>query len=490
VCKLAFGAWQLNYSNLVSECQGGVFAPTGTYSPMFNDIWSLAIILLNLATGRNPWKSASASDPTFQAYLRDPMGFLPTVLPISNEINAILVRMLEVDWRDRMTLPELRQAIEEVDSFYSDGVIFEGSMARCPWEAGMDIDSASSSKESVPRPASSQSDLKSHWSNDSLSDSDIAFNSQSADHESSYGHWSEYASCAPTWGFESPASSSRGFANLKMYDAPRTPPSTRSSLSSSGSQSGSLPTTPNSMDMTFAGKMDVSSKVLTVNTERCNPRYYNERMTSCSTDSSMMQTAIEYDPYSSSFFLASPPLKSLAIPSTVDLGKSPPGEDREMDGVSSWNYSATDLSLRSMYSRTSRIDCDADAEHEDPDTIVWPEFRTQPITVPQPRHASLNFPSFSTSRPALSPSKKSGETRSIGSSLFRFFPRSPPSSSSSARGPAYADSSVSRTPSPSPSAWTSPRAAVSSQDGGWRRRAKVPTRHWFSPGKLFSGIGA
>jgi serine/threonine protein kinase len=46
---------------------------------MFNDIWSLGIILLNLATGRNPWKSATPGDPTFQAYLRDPMHFLPTV---------------------------------------------------------------------------------------------------------------------------------------------------------------------------------------------------------------------------------------------------------------------------------------------------------------------------------------------------------------------------------------------------------------------------
>ncbi|KAF8903373.1 kinase-like domain-containing protein [Gymnopilus junonius] len=126
------------------ECQGGEFAPTGHYSPMFNDIWSLGIILLNLATGRNPWKSATPNDPTFQAYLRDPMGFLPSVLPISPEINEILVRMLEVDWRERSTLREVRYAIEEATTFYSDGAVFEGSMARCPWESGMDIDSASS----------------------------------------------------------------------------------------------------------------------------------------------------------------------------------------------------------------------------------------------------------------------------------------------------------------------------------------------------------
>jgi serine/threonine protein kinase len=56
---------------------------------MFNDTCSLGIILLNLATGRNPWKSAAADDPTFQTFLRDPLNFLRSALPIS-EVNDIL----------------------------------------------------------------------------------------------------------------------------------------------------------------------------------------------------------------------------------------------------------------------------------------------------------------------------------------------------------------------------------------------------------------
>ena len=44
-----------------------------------------------------------------------------------------------------MTLRDVRYAIERVDNLYSDGVVFEGSMARCPWEAGMEIDNLSSS---------------------------------------------------------------------------------------------------------------------------------------------------------------------------------------------------------------------------------------------------------------------------------------------------------------------------------------------------------
>ncbi|EIN08476.1 kinase-like protein [Punctularia strigosozonata HHB-11173 SS5] len=132
------------------ECQGGRFAPTGTYSPLFNDIWSLGIILLNLATGRNPWKSASLSDPTFHAYLQSPHNFLPTVLPISDELNDVLIRTLEVDWRKRITLRELRRQIRLIDSFYSEDAIFEGSMARCPWEAGVDLDSESEESDIQP----------------------------------------------------------------------------------------------------------------------------------------------------------------------------------------------------------------------------------------------------------------------------------------------------------------------------------------------------
>lgn len=85
--------------------------------------------------------STTPSEPFFQGYLRDPMGFLPSILRISAELNKVLVRMLEVDWRDRSTLREVRYPIMKITTFYSDGVVFEGSTARCPWECGLDIDS-------------------------------------------------------------------------------------------------------------------------------------------------------------------------------------------------------------------------------------------------------------------------------------------------------------------------------------------------------------
>lgn len=106
---------------------------------MQNDTWSLGIILLNLVTGRNPWKSATPDDATYQAYRRDPSRFLPSVLPISDELNKILVRVLDTNWQTRITLPELRVCLQNIKNFYSENVIFEGSLARCPWEAGLDL---------------------------------------------------------------------------------------------------------------------------------------------------------------------------------------------------------------------------------------------------------------------------------------------------------------------------------------------------------------
>ena len=146
------------------ECHGGQFAHNGSYSPLLNDIWSLGNILLNLLTGRNPWKSASLSDPTFYAYLQDPARFLPTVLPISDEVNALLVRVLDIDWRRRLTVTEMKESVKQIDNFYSDDVVFKGSMARCTW-----VVEASKTNASV-----------SQWSPDSKSDSSMVFASYSA----------------------------------------------------------------------------------------------------------------------------------------------------------------------------------------------------------------------------------------------------------------------------------------------------------------------
>ncbi|KAJ2914115.1 hypothetical protein MD484_g6286, partial [Candolleomyces efflorescens] len=340
------------------ECQGGAFAPGGKYSPMFNDIWSLGIILLNLATGRNPWKSATADDPTFQAYLRDPYGFLPTVLPISPELNDILVQMLEVDYRQRMRISEVRRSIMELTTFYSDGVVFEGSMARCPWEAGMDIDSESSEENvrdvpspqpSVSSPVQEEPRLSSRWSKDSL-----VFEGKSSIDDNAYGvPWPEYSSCGATWAFESPVSSNSSDEEPFPLERSETP-----SEASTESPTPSLPTTPNSFDMTFSAqqpKLDLLRPPfagLTINTNLSKPRIFranNSITESFSTESDMMHTAIEYDPYSSLFFLQTP-ISAKLIPESAITAVA---EDKEMTSPSLWRRSYIEMSSPSQYSSDS-----------------------------------------------------------------------------------------------------------------------------------------
>ncbi|TFK72070.1 kinase-like protein [Pluteus cervinus] len=291
------------------ECQGGDYAPTGNYSPMFNDIWSLGIILLNLATGRNPWKSATAEDPTFQTYLQDPYNFLPTVLPISAEVNDILTRMLEVDWRERATLPEIRMALEEVTTFYSDGVIFEGSMARCPWEEGMDVDdSDSSTQEDVPAPPSKSDNgdarSRSLWSKESSVGVIIA--NRTLEDQSSYGRWEEFASYGLDYRKSPPSQSYRNFSEMDTYDRPHTPLSAPCSLSSTDSESSSLPNTPGKLAVTFAAASAEAEprKGLTIDTNYNSNQLYhaNDSVTIYSASSEMVPGTLD-DP--SSYFLSS-----------------------------------------------------------------------------------------------------------------------------------------------------------------------------------------
>lgn len=527
-------------SSLLIECQGGHFAITGNYSPMFNDIWSLGIILLNLTTGRNPWKSATPDDQTFQAYLRDPLGFLPTVLPISLELNDILIRMLEVDWRERITLPELRLAIEDVNSFYSEGVVFEGSMARCPWESGMDIDSDSSedTKGSELPANSEQADPVSRWSKESSSDIVFARHSN-AGSASSYGvPWTEYSSCAATWAFESPSSSTSDDETLKKPDQSTTPVTPVSGESSP-------PITPNSLDMVFGRKAKMPPrKALTIDTNFAQPMFYNLNASMASTKTSIMQTAVEYDPYSSSFFLASPTSNSYTsinmpvsmLPSVTSL------DDKQMDSPTIWASSATEMSSPSVYSSGSSSTDSMKFTRSttpSPDT-VWsgsgfraeveclppspPSQTSSPVcdvmtNVLSPSRASVYLPKRSYDSGDVSPSARieigtaTASTKPKATSIFnpiKFFPRvsSPtPSASQPTTNTGSQPRHTSEPPTtppcdktphapPFPTPWSvvSPQGESSRARPSAQRDRRISTfrspRNWFTPGKFFASTGA
>ncbi|KAI8644316.1 kinase-like domain-containing protein [Parasitella parasitica] len=101
------------------ECQGDLFQNSSDrvgYATGPNDIWALGVILINLATGRNPWTQASLKDETFRAYLADP-DFLLSILPISKELNRILKRIFCIDPMRRIRLPELIERIRNCKYF-------------------------------------------------------------------------------------------------------------------------------------------------------------------------------------------------------------------------------------------------------------------------------------------------------------------------------------------------------------------------------------
>ncbi|KAI8335817.1 kinase-like domain-containing protein [Chlamydoabsidia padenii] len=103
------------------ECQSGMIRNHQRikgYSTQQNDIWSLGVILINFATGRNPWKQANMQDPTFAAYVQKPKHFFRRILPgISDELDRILGRIFCLDPALRISLPELKFRILKCQSF-------------------------------------------------------------------------------------------------------------------------------------------------------------------------------------------------------------------------------------------------------------------------------------------------------------------------------------------------------------------------------------
>jgi serine/threonine protein kinase len=104
---------------IAPECLGEWFPSNTHYPTRSGDIWSLGIILVNLVCGRNPWRIASPSDESFNAFLKDP-AFLRRILPVSEECLYILTQIFTVDPAQRISLAELRRLVLSVSSFSMD----------------------------------------------------------------------------------------------------------------------------------------------------------------------------------------------------------------------------------------------------------------------------------------------------------------------------------------------------------------------------------
>ncbi|VDB83254.1 unnamed protein product [Peniophora sp. CBMAI 1063] len=98
------------------------------YDPYPADVWAFGIVFCFILTGICPWDRAHPSDRHYADYLRDP-NFLSTHLPFTRPAAELLAEILEPSPRDRITLPEIRAAVEKMDRFVLDVDELDGASA-------------------------------------------------------------------------------------------------------------------------------------------------------------------------------------------------------------------------------------------------------------------------------------------------------------------------------------------------------------------------
>ncbi|KAK7062610.1 hypothetical protein VNI00_000098 [Paramarasmius palmivorus] len=98
-----------------------------SYHAVHNDIWALGIILLNILTGLNPWRSASLSDPSYRKYVHSPTSHLRNHYSmLSEDVLRILGQMLCSEPHSRIGIPALRMEIQRLCTFYSAKDLTDG----------------------------------------------------------------------------------------------------------------------------------------------------------------------------------------------------------------------------------------------------------------------------------------------------------------------------------------------------------------------------
>lgn len=90
--------------------------PTST-----GDVWSLGIILINLCCIRNPWlKAHRMEDSTFNYFSKNPE-VLKQILPISDEVYELLIKVLQINPYARIDLEGLMHQVANLTSLTKEG---------------------------------------------------------------------------------------------------------------------------------------------------------------------------------------------------------------------------------------------------------------------------------------------------------------------------------------------------------------------------------
>ncbi|SMN22811.1 similar to Saccharomyces cerevisiae YDR247W VHS1 Cytoplasmic serine/threonine protein kinase [Maudiozyma saulgeensis] len=91
------------------------------YPTTKGDIWSLGIILINLACMRNPWlKAHQLQDKTFKHFINNP-NVLKNLLPISESFFELLIQILQINPLERKDIHNLMYEVAQLDSFTVEG---------------------------------------------------------------------------------------------------------------------------------------------------------------------------------------------------------------------------------------------------------------------------------------------------------------------------------------------------------------------------------
>ncbi|KAI9227655.1 MAG: kinase-like domain-containing protein, partial [Piptocephalis tieghemiana] len=102
---------------MAPESNLSTLPPRYPYISSAADVWSLGVLLANLASRRNPWQRAVASDPMYSRFLRHRSAALARSLHVSKALASILARVFSEDPRKRPSILELRDLVLNVPCF-------------------------------------------------------------------------------------------------------------------------------------------------------------------------------------------------------------------------------------------------------------------------------------------------------------------------------------------------------------------------------------
>ncbi|KZV63834.1 kinase-like protein, partial [Peniophora sp. CONT] len=87
------------------------------YSPKHSDIWALGVILMNMLTGRSPWRAAVHSEGCYVGFMHDPL-YLRTMLPLSRPTTTLIGSILQLNPLLRLSIKDIKDEIMNIPTFF------------------------------------------------------------------------------------------------------------------------------------------------------------------------------------------------------------------------------------------------------------------------------------------------------------------------------------------------------------------------------------